>query len=69
MEVLKAHWGVTSPDFRLQRPEFLGGGTHPININPVANTSDTATADQGDLAGFGTVSGRSGLRRVLLSTG
>ena len=31
VEVLKAHWGVTSPDFRLQRPEFLGGGV-PIRL-------------------------------------
>ncbi len=55
-EIIKAHFGVTSPDARLQRPEYLGGGSSPVNIHPVANTSDTATADQGDLAGFGTAS-------------
>ncbi len=55
-EIIKAHFGVTSPDARLQRPEYLGGGSSPVNIHPVPNTSDTATADQGDLAGFGTAS-------------
>ncbi len=55
-EIIRSHFGVTSPDARLQRPEYLGGGSSPINIHPVPNTSDTATADQGDLAGYGTVS-------------
>jgi len=54
IEILKAHFGVTSPDFRLQRPEFLGGGKMLVNISPVANTSDTASAAQGKLAGVGT---------------
>ncbi len=53
-EIIKAHFGVTSPDSRLQRPEYLGGGSSPINIHPVPNTSDTASADQGELAAFGT---------------
>jgi len=55
-EIIKSHFGVTSPDARLQRPEYLGGGSTPVNIHPVPNTSDTATADQGDLAGYGTAS-------------
>jgi len=55
-EIIKAHFGVTSPDARLQRPEYLGGSSTPVNIHPVPNTSDTATADQGDLAGYGTAS-------------
>jgi len=54
VELIKAHFGVTSPDFRLQRPEFLGGGKSYINVNPVANTSATATEDQGELRGVGT---------------
>lgn len=54
IEVIKAHFGVTSPDARLQRPEYLGGGSSPIIISPVANTSGTATENQGDLAGVGT---------------
>ncbi len=55
-EIIKSHFGVTSPDARLQRPEFLGGGSSPVNIHPVPNTSGTATEFQGDLAGYGTAS-------------
>ncbi len=55
-EIIKSHFGVTSPDARLQRPEYLGGGTSMVNIHPVPNTSATATEDQGDLAGYGTAS-------------
>ena len=55
-EIIKSHFGVTSPDARLQRPEFLGGGSSPVIINQVANTSSTATEPQGDLAGYGTAS-------------
>ena len=36
VEILKAHFNVISPDFRLQRPEFLGGGSTTINQHPVA---------------------------------
>lgn len=55
-EIVRSHFGVTSPDARLQRPEYLGGGTSPVNINPVAQTSgsDAATSPQGNLAGIGT---------------
>lgn len=40
-EILKAHFGVTSPDSRLQRPEYLGGNRIPININQVIQNSGT----------------------------
>ncbi|AGT39927.1 major capsid protein [Marine gokushovirus] len=57
IEVVKAHFGVTSPDARLQRPEYLGGGQSTINIAPVAQTSSTdATTPQGNLSAFGTAS-------------
>lgn len=57
-EIIKAHFGVTSPDARLQRPEYLGGGSNPIQINPIAQTSSTdATSPQGNLAAMGTSSG------------
>ena len=36
IEVIKAHFNVSSPDQRLQRSEYLGGGSSPINISPVA---------------------------------
>ena len=55
IEVIKSHFGVTSPDARLQRPEYLGGGSSPININPIAQTSSTdTTTPQGNLAAMGT---------------
>lgn len=61
-EILRAHFGVTSPDSRLQRPEYLGGGSQPVNINPVTQTSgspvDTngyTTTPQGNLAAYGVV--------------
>lgn len=53
-EILRAHFGVVSPDARLQRPEYLGGSSTRIHINPVAQTaSSDATSPQGNLAAFG----------------
>ncbi|QGH73555.1 MAG: major capsid protein [Microviridae sp. ctITQ3] len=54
-EILRSHFGVVSPDQRLQRPEYLGGSSTRIGITPIANTSATATENQGDLAAMGTV--------------
>ena len=55
-EILKSHFGVTSPDARLQRPEYLGGGSTPINVNPIAQTSALTgqPTPQGNLAAMGT---------------
>ena len=57
-EIVRAHFGVISPDARLQRPEYLGGGSSPININPIAQTSGTnatgTTTPLGNLAAMGT---------------
>ena len=56
IEIIRSHFGVTSPDARLQRPEYLGGGSTAINVNPVAQTSSTDTeTPQGNLAAFGTL--------------
>lgn len=56
-EIIKSHFGVQSDDARLQRPEYLGGGSTPIRINPVAQTSSSdVTTPQGNLAGYGTAS-------------
>lgn len=53
-EIVRAHFGVTSPDARLQRPEYLGGGSTPVIVHSVPKTSTTdATSPQGELAGFG----------------
>lgn len=55
-EIIRAHFGVTSPDARLQRPEYLGGGSTPINVSPIAQTSNTVEdSPQGNLAAIGTV--------------
>lgn len=55
VEILQAHFNVTSPDFRLQRPEYLGGGSSTINSHPVAQTSPTAGGDpQAQLAAYAT---------------
>lgn len=54
IEKIKFHFGVTSPDARLQRPEYLGGHSDRININPVVQTSSTdSTSPQGNLSAFG----------------
>lgn len=57
-EMIRAHFGVTSPDQRLQRPEFLGGGTQRVIYNPVPQTSVSTGVDkddqQGSLAAYGT---------------
>ena len=58
IEQLKSHFQVTVPDFRLQRPEFLGQATWNINTNPVTQTSESGTTPQGNLAAFCTTSGR-----------
>lgn len=53
-EVLTSFFGVVSPDSRLQRPEYLGGSSKMININPVAQTSSTGdVTPQGNLAAYG----------------
>lgn len=56
-ELIKSHFGVTSPDARLQRPEYLGGGSSPVNISPVPQTSASgayADSPQGNLSAYGT---------------
>ena len=53
VEMIKAHFGVTSPDARQKRPEYLGGTRMPININQVVQTSSTdSTSPQGNTAAY-----------------
>lgn len=53
IEILKTHFGVTSPDARLQRPEYLGGDRLPIHINQVIQQSSTdSTSPLGNTAAF-----------------
>lgn len=54
IEQILSHFGVVSPDARLQRPEYLGGTSTRININPVTQTGSTdTTSPQGNLAAYG----------------
>jgi len=56
-EIIRAHFGVISPDARLQRPEYLGGGSSPLNVTPVVQNSETTVnSPQGNLAAYGTAS-------------
>lgn len=58
-EQIQSHFGVRPPDFRLQRPEYIGGGRSMINTHPIAQTSETgAETPQGNLAAFSTVVGQ-----------
>lgn len=62
-EIVRSHFGVVSPDARLQRPEYLGGGSIAVNINPVTQTSGTGDGSdtpQGNMAAYG-VAGGSGI--------
>jgi hypothetical protein len=58
IEILRSHFGVVSPDMRLQRPEYLGGGQTGVNVHQIPQTSasslDDTTTPQGNLAAFGT---------------
>lgn len=59
-EIIRAHFGVVSPDARQQRPEYLGGGSTAINVNPIAQTTPTpasgsVTTPQGNLAAMATL--------------
>jgi len=57
-ELLRAHFGVTPQDFRLQRPEYIGGGSTYVNVNPIAQTSASSitggATPLGNLAAMGT---------------
>jgi len=73
VEVLKAHFGVTSPDARLQRPEFLGGSSQMISIAPVPQQSPSDIAPdltpQGNLAGMGVVTAKAGFTKSFVEHG
>ena len=52
IEMLKSHFSVTSPDYRLQRPEYLGGSRIPIRVSQVIQQSETNTTPQGNVSGM-----------------
>lgn len=59
-ELIKSHFGVINPDFRLQRAEYLGGASTPISINSIAQTSATVSGQTplATLSAMGTAIGR-----------
>lgn len=57
IEQIKAHFGVTSSDARLQRPEFLGGGKIPVSFSEVLQTSEDGTSPLAQMAGHGVSAG------------
>lgn len=62
-EVVRAHFGVTSDDARMQRPEFLGGGELPVMLTPVAQTAVAASdvTPIGTLKAYGVAQGSGGV--------
>ena len=43
IEIIRSHFGVRSPDARVQRPEYLGGGSTPVIVTPIALRKTNAT--------------------------
>lgn len=56
IEMVKSHFEVTNPDFRMQRPEYLGGERIPINMNQVIQSSETDTTPMGTTGAFSVTS-------------
>jgi len=72
-ELVRSHFGVISPDARLQRPEYLGGGMVPVNIAPIAQTSGSAVTGSdtplGTLSAYGTAVARNGFTQSFTEHG
>lgn len=76
-ELLRSHFGVTSPDARLQRPEYLGGGTSMINIHQVVQQSGTpndpdtgyTSTPQGHLSAYAQGVGHAGFHQSFTEHG
>ncbi len=60
IEQIKARFGVTSSDYRLQRPEYLGGGQININVQPISSNSLTGSGVIGQLGATGSLEGSGG---------
>lgn len=65
VEIVRSHFGVISPDARLQRSEYLGGGSQMVSINQISQQSATNAqpTPQGNMSAFGTVSGSNGFTK------
>lgn len=72
-EIVRSHFGVVSPDARLQRPEYLGGGVSPVNITPIAQTSGSGltggSTALATLGGVGTTLGSHGFSQSFTEHG
>lgn len=74
VELLRSHFGVVSPDFRLQRPEYLGGYSQRLDVRAVPQTSaspatPSTTDAQGNLAAYGVVASDSGFMKSFVEHG
>jgi len=69
IELVLSHFGVRSDDARLQRPEYLGGGSTRVNINPIASTFRNAEVPQADLAAVGTGVNKAGFQKSFTEHG
>ncbi|WNK13185.1 MAG: major capsid protein [Microvirus sp.] len=69
IELILSHFGVRSDDARLQRPEYLGGGTNMININPIAQTVPQVDSPQANLAAVGTGVNKAGFTKSFTEHG
>lgn len=56
-ELIRSHFGVINPDYRLQRPEYIGGGSTPLSVTPVAQTAPAGSGALGALGAAGTAAG------------
>nr|QJB20945.1 MAG: major capsid protein [Microvirus sp.] len=72
-EIVRSHFGVVSPDARLQRPEYLGGSSSPLSVTPIAQTSATQSAGtetpQGNLAAMATMLSKTGFTQSFTEHG
>ncbi|WNK13251.1 MAG: major capsid protein [Microvirus sp.] len=69
IELVLSHFGVTSDDARMQRPEYLGGGTAMLNFNPIASTQQTPEVPQANLAATGTFNQQAGFTKSFTEHG
>lgn len=74
VESTKAHFGVTIPDFRVQRAEYLGGGSQPVSVSAVPQTTATPGSPtnrdaQANLAAYAQVGARSGFAKSFVEHG
>lgn len=69
IEKILAHFGVRSDDARLQRPEYLGGGSSRVNVNPIAATATVGSVPQANLAATVTGVNRSGFNKSFTEHG